>query len=173
MWICSRTQLCEVPPGTRSIPEQRPGGAGSLLGPAPAAALSSERVLLRLRAPSDAFCADLRSNSTAFLTASPLFRRFLIFFDDGYASYVKEWELYPVCRPRECPRAPASLGPSCARPWPQRGTGAVSPSCCAGGVFLVILEEIGVSYQQRERWGALTWLYHQKSARDRCLIVLV
>ncbi|KAJ7425681.1 histone-lysine N-methyltransferase SETDB1 isoform X4 [Willisornis vidua] len=25
--------------------------------------------------------------------------RFLIFFDDGYASYVKEWELYPVCRP--------------------------------------------------------------------------
>lgn len=29
------------------------------------------------------------------------FSRFLIFFDDGYASYVKEWELYPVCRPRE------------------------------------------------------------------------
>ncbi|XP_064494293.1 histone-lysine N-methyltransferase SETDB1 isoform X4 [Pseudopipra pipra] len=27
--------------------------------------------------------------------------RFLIFFDDGYASYVKEWELYPVCRPLE------------------------------------------------------------------------
>ncbi|XP_075593147.1 histone-lysine N-methyltransferase SETDB1 isoform X2 [Balearica regulorum gibbericeps] len=25
--------------------------------------------------------------------------RFLIFFDDGYASYVKEWELYPICRP--------------------------------------------------------------------------
>uniref|UniRef100_A0A8C5X2A4 Histone-lysine N-methyltransferase SETDB1 n=1 Tax=Malurus cyaneus samueli TaxID=2593467 RepID=A0A8C5X2A4_9PASS len=25
--------------------------------------------------------------------------RFLIFFDDGYASYVREWELYPVCRP--------------------------------------------------------------------------
>ncbi|PKU30623.1 histone-lysine n-methyltransferase setdb1 isoform x1 [Limosa lapponica baueri] len=24
---------------------------------------------------------------------------FLIFFDDGYASYVKEWELYPICRP--------------------------------------------------------------------------
>lgn len=32
---------------------------------------------------------------------SVLLCRFLIFFDDGYASYVKEWELYPVCRPRE------------------------------------------------------------------------
>ena len=27
--------------------------------------------------------------------------RFLIFFFFFYASYVKEWELYPVCRPRE------------------------------------------------------------------------
>lgn len=32
---------------------------------------------------------------------SLLFSRFLIFFDDGYASYVMEWELYPICRPRE------------------------------------------------------------------------
>ena len=29
--------------------------------------------------------------------------RFLIFFDDGYASYVTQSELYPICRPRECP----------------------------------------------------------------------
>nr|BAG63752.1 unnamed protein product [Homo sapiens] len=28
--------------------------------------------------------------------------RFLIFFDDGYASYVTQSELYPICRPREC-----------------------------------------------------------------------
>ena len=29
--------------------------------------------------------------------------RFLIFFDDGYASYVTQSELYPICRPREYP----------------------------------------------------------------------
>lgn len=39
--------------------------------------------------------------SSAPIPNSRLFSRFLIFFDDGYASYVKEWELYPVCRPCE------------------------------------------------------------------------
>lgn len=41
------------------------------------------------------------SNSNFPCSLSLLFSRFLIFFDDGYASYVKEWELYPICRPRE------------------------------------------------------------------------
>lgn len=72
-----------------------------------------------------------------FLTAAPLFRRFLIFFDDGYASYVKEWELYPVCRPRECPRASASLNPSCARTLCQSEGRAPCPLTAAPGAFFM------------------------------------
>lgn len=41
---------------------------------------------------------DTRNSSTVVC-----YFRFLIFFDDGYASYVTLPELYPVCRPCELP----------------------------------------------------------------------
>lgn len=36
--------------------------------------------------------------------------RFLIFFDDGYASYVTLPDLYPICRPRKNPPCALPLG---------------------------------------------------------------
>lgn len=65
--------------------------------------LSSSRIGMSPRGAEEVLHFHSMVLSPAPIPNSRLFSRFLIFFDDGYASYVKEWELYPVCRPRECP----------------------------------------------------------------------